>query len=116
VTLAQEWEVVGEVGVTKFVFVSPEGLKDKHFVAQVLHAITNKYPKGALQVFIYDDKAYTPRGFPMTDKQMLHQRARYNRNPSTSLSEFAWISVVDAKSSPPKLKETKANIGPGSAD
>lgn len=114
--LAQEWEIVGEVGVTKFVFVSPQGLKDKHLVAQVLHVIADKYPDGILEVLIYDDKAYTPKGFPMTDKQMLHQRARYSRNPNTGLSEFAWSSVIDAKNSPPKLKETRANIRPGFAD
>jgi hypothetical protein len=54
-------------------------------------------------------------GVPMTDKQMLHQRARYNRNPNTGLDEFAWVTVLNAKTSPPTMKETVADIRPGFA-
>ena len=52
----------------------------------------------------------------MTDKQMLHYRARYNYNPSTRLEEFAWVFVVNAKVSPPKLKESKDHIRPGTVE
>lgn len=119
---AQEWEVVDRSGIVRFVYVAPEGLKDKQFVAQVLHAIMRKEVgldqktgrwRGAAQIMLFDDKRYTPRGFPMTDKQMHHYRARYNYNPSTKLEEFAWVSVANAKASPPKLKETKDRIRPG---
>lgn len=123
--VAQNWEVVGQAGIVRFVYMAPEGLKDKQFVAQVLSTIMRKqiglnsqtgHWRGAAEILLFDDKRYTPQDFPMTDKQMLHQRARYNYNPNTGFEEFVWVSVVNDKASPPKLKETKADIRPGFAE
>lgn len=115
--LAQEWEVVGKFGYTRTVYVAPEGIKDKHFIAQLLHSTIAKEGRAnPIQVRLFDDKRYTPRGFPMTNRQMLHWKARYNFNPFTKLERFVWISVSDPKSSPPELKEITANIRPGYAE
>lgn len=113
----QEWAVVGQSGVVQFVYVSPAGLKDKFFVAQLLQALVSKAPTAkAIEILMFDERQSTPRAYPMTDAQMLHQKARYNRNPNTRFEEFVWVAVVNAKTSPPKLKETRASIKPGFAE
>ncbi len=114
---AQEWEVVGKFGYIRTVYVAPEGIKDKYFIAQLLHSTMAKEGRTKpVQVMLFDDKRYTPIAFPMTDTQLLHWKARYNFNPFTKLERFVWISVSDPKSSPPELKETTANIRPGYAE
>lgn len=113
----QEWEQVASFGAVITVFVSPAGLKDNAFVAQVLHFIINKIGRNRpVQIMLFNDKANTPSGLPMTDRQMLHQKAQYNFNPNTKFEEFVWIKTIDAKSSPPKQDTVTANIRPGYAE
>jgi len=113
----QEFTIVAQSGVAHFVYVSPSGLQDNNFVAQVLDAVTRRHGKGrAIQVMMFDDKQYTPHGFPMTDAQMKHQRAQYNYNPNTNYERFVWLTVANPSSSPPELKETEAKIRPGYTD
>jgi hypothetical protein len=113
-----------------FVYVSPDGLKDEAFIAEMLQAVVHKHGKGnadpahgaaqaeraAVRVLLFDDKSYTPSGLLMTDAQMLHQKAEYNYNFNTKFEEFVWITVTDPDSSPPELKRTKANIRPAYAE
>jgi len=106
-----EWRVVSTVGSVKMVYMSEEGLKDKNLIAQALHSIVGS--RESVQVFFFDERASTPMGFPMTDKQMLHWKAKYSRNLNTGHEEFSFIEVVNPQSSPPGLKETKASIRPG---
>jgi len=111
-----EFEIIGQFGVVQTVYVSPPGLGDRFFVAQVLHAISSKVSTGSiLEILVFDDRNFTPQGLPMTDEQMKHFRARYNRNPNTGLDRFAWVRVVDANSSPPGLAESDDSIRPGDA-
>lgn len=113
----QEYEIIGQAGMTYFVYVSDAGLKDKYFVAQALDVVTRKHGKNrVIQVMMFDDKRFTPHGFPMTDAQMRHQKAQYNFNPNTDYEQFVWITVENPNSSPPQLKQTKADIRPGYAD
>lgn len=115
--LIQEWKLIGSFGMIRTLYVSPYGLKDKFFVAQVLHAVVTKEAASKpIQVMMFDDPGFTPQGFPMTDAQMLHLKAQYNKNPTTKHERFVWISVSDAKSSPPGLKETEVPIRPGYAE
>jgi hypothetical protein len=119
--LAQEWKIVGEIGLdgmTKFVYVEPEGLNDKDFMAQVLLAIENKSTnhRAALNVSFFDDLRYTPAAFPMTNKQMLHWKARYTNNPNSGVKEFVRIKITDAKADPPRFTEEKTKIVPGYAE
>ena len=114
--IVPEWKVIGEIGAVRTVYVAPDGFRDKHFIAQVLQVVIAKTDQARpVQVMMFDDQRFTPQGLPMTDAQMLHLKAQYNRNPGTRLEKFVWISVVDSKSSPPKLKETEARIRPGFA-
>ena len=113
----QEWELVGKSGRGFFVYVSPDGMSDKFFVAQVLQAVVQKEGKSQiLQVMMFDDKRFTPRAFPMSDAQMLHQKAQYNWNPHNSVEQFLWIKVKSAERSPPELEYTEAEIRPGYAE
>ena len=115
--IVPEWEVVGQFGIVRTVYVSPNGLRDKSFVLQVLRIVTDKYEKSKpIQVMFFDDKRNTPKRLPMTDPEMLHWKAQYNRNPNTNYERFVWISVTDPKSSPPKVKETEEEIGPVYSD
>ena len=112
-----EHEVVGQAGMAYFVYVSPDGLEDKFYVAQVLDVISREHGKDKIiLVMMFDDKRHTPRGFPMTDTQMKHQKAQYNYNPHSKHEKFVWITVLDADSSPPEMKHTSAEIRPGFAD
>lgn len=108
VTGKKEWAIVGQQGSGYFVFVSDEGLRDRTYVAEVLRQVVAKHGKRKMiQVMLFDSKMFTPKGFPMSDVEILHQRAQYNFNPNSGLDEFSWVTVVDKKSSPPKTKETK---------
>jgi hypothetical protein len=112
-----EFQIVGRFGLVQTVYVSPAGLDDRYFVAQVLHAISSKVNRASiLEILVFDDRKFVPQGLPMTDDQMKHWRARYNRNPNTGLDRFAWIRVEDATVSPPSLIETTDSIRPGYAD
>ena len=113
----QEWNVVAKAGLTYMVYVSPAGLKDKFFVAQVLNAVMNQSDKTRpVEINLYDNKQLTPRRFPMTDQQMLHWKAQYNKNPNNGYEEFGWITITNSKTSPPDFKKTTANIRPGYAE
>lgn len=113
----KEFEVIAEFGVVKTVYMSPAGLKDKNYVAQALHSIMRKHDqRKPIQVMFFNSRRHTPVGMPMTDDQMLHQRAQYNKNPNTGFEEFVWVTVKNSKVSPPDMKHTKANIRPGYAE
>lgn len=114
---AKEFAIVAEFGMVKTVYMSPDGLKDKNYVAQILHNIVNKHgQRKPIQVMFFDNRRHTPVGIPMTDDQMLHQRAQYNKNPNTGFEEFVWITVKNSRVSPPDMKHTKAGIHPGYAE
>jgi hypothetical protein len=113
----QEWRVIGEFGSVRTVYVSPAGLRDRQFLAQVLHAIDVKERSPRLlEVWFFDDPQHAPQGVPMTDAQMLHWRAQYWRNRNTGLEKFEWYTVTNAKASPPDLSVKVDNIRPGYAE
>ena len=115
--IMHEWKLIGEIGAVRTLYVAPEGLRDKYFVAQLLQVVIPKTGQALpVQIMLFDDQRFTPQRLPMTDVQMLHLKAQYNSNPSKRLEKFVWISVVDSKASPPKLKETEARIRPGFAE
>lgn len=104
VRTSPEWKLIGTSGISKFVCVSPQGLKDKQFLAQIL----NKVAKDTriVEVNFFDDCRSTPSSFPMTDSQMLHLKARYNFNDNSGTDRFVFIN---------NGKETPAKIRPGYA-
>ncbi len=103
------WGVVGGQGITRFVYVAPEAFNDKEFLSSLIdHLIENGDPH--MEIYCFDARNNTPAAFPMTDSQMLHWRARYLQNPNNGIKEFVFMTVTDSLSSPPKLREVKAEI------
>lgn len=88
-----EWEIVAVTGAVRFVYVPAHRLKDRAVLASALQQAAALPPTGIVEVNIFDDRASTPHGFPMTDTQMAHWRARYNRNVNTGFEQFVWIST-----------------------
>lgn len=113
----KEWSLIGSSGAVRTVYVSPQGLQDKIYVAKVLKEVVTRYgTSGPIQVMIFNDRRFTPSHLPMTKAQMLHQKAQYTKNPYTAIEEFVWISVENSQTSPPAMKHTRANIRPGRAE
>ncbi|MFQ6052369.1 MAG: hypothetical protein ACE5K4_11860 [Candidatus Hydrothermarchaeota archaeon] len=112
--MAKEWELIESFGAVRTVYMSPTGLKDKYFIAQVLRKLVDR--KKPVQVMFFDNKKYTPRELPMMDDQMLHWKAQYNFNPNTDFEKFIYIEITDPNSSPPGVKAVEANIRPGYAE
>jgi len=108
---SQQWQIIAEPGLSAMVYVSPEGIKDKNFVAQVLQSVMNSAPRKPIQIMLFDDKDFTPTGFPMTDSQMLHWKGTYYSKPNI----FYWNVITNPYASPPEWKETETNIKPGYA-
>ena len=109
-----EWKKIGSFGAITTVYMSPHGLSDKHYIAQVLHTLRSQ--RSIQQIWFFDDKSKTPTGVPMTDQQMLHWRAKYSINRNTGHEEFVFIKISDSKTSPPGIREEKASIRPGYAE
>lgn len=106
----KEWELVSSFAKIRMVYMSPAGLKNKDYIAQILTQLVDK--KDIIQVLFFDNKKYTPLDYPMTDEQLLHWKANYNFNPNTGHERFVFIEITNPKASPPDLKEIEANIRP----
>ena len=126
-TPPEEWEIIAGSRSIWTVYVSPAGLKNRDFIAQILHSLVTQHVPNLtnktsgevgkiFQVMFFDDKTFAPKVLPMTDAQMLHLKARYNQNDFTKFKQFVWIKIVNPKASPPDWKEIKDNIHPGHAD
>ena len=86
------WVVVGKPGLTRLVYASPKVLADRKLTARMLYYCMIDIPGPIAQVFVFDDRRFTPANLPMTDAQMKHWRVRYNRNRNTKLEEFVWVA------------------------
>jgi len=107
----KEFEIIAQFGRTVTVYMSPAGLEDKYYVAQALHQVVRENPR-VIMVHFYNSKQHTPKGLPMTDEQMIHQKATYNNQTE----KFHWITTTNPDVSPPERKLTDAYIGPGYAE
>ncbi len=106
-----EWGKVAEFGMITTVWISPDGLKDKNYIAQILHQVKQKKPNNA--VWFFDDQRFAAKGVPMTDQQMLHWVGLYDKAQS---SVFCYVQITDKTSSPPETKLIKTGIIPGYAE
>jgi hypothetical protein len=113
----RSWELVsGAEGPVKLVFVPPEEIEDEDQLARIFRELARSHPdQRPFQVMIFDDRAATPRRWPLTHRQMLSWRARYFFNPESGYEEFAWIDVIDPETVPPTLGERPASISRASA-
>jgi hypothetical protein len=106
-----EWGTVAEFGMITTIWISPDGLKDKNYIAQILHQIGQKKPNNA--VWFFDDQRFAAKGVPMTDQQMLHWVGLYDKVQS---SVFCYVQIANKASSPPEIKLIKTGIMPGYAE
>lgn len=106
----KEWELVSSFAKIRMVYISPAGLKDKDYIAQILAHLVDE--KDIIVVQFFDNKKCTPLNYPMTDEQMLHWKATYNFNPNNGYERFVFIEVTNPQTSPPDLKEIEAKIKP----
>jgi hypothetical protein len=113
----QPWKVVGSQGQGQFVFVEAEKVHDRVLMAQILQAIVGQKSKVTkpVQIMFFNKESETPRAFPMTDSQMLHEVAQYNYNPNNGYEDFVWITIANSKSSPPEQDTKTDDISPGIA-
>jgi hypothetical protein len=102
------WIVVGKPGLTRLVYASPKVLADRALMARMLYYSALDVRGPTVQVFVYDDRRFTPSDLPMTDAQMKHWRARYSRNRNTGLEEFVWVTSTGRG----KTKERPDSIRP----
>jgi hypothetical protein len=105
-----EWELVATKGVRKFVYMSPEGLADREFLSSVLRYLVDRNQVN--NILFFDDKPLTARSTPMSDAEMLHQRAQYEYNPNTGHEIFCFLEVTDATASPPEQRIIESDIRP----
>jgi hypothetical protein len=101
------WVVVGKPGLTRLVYASPKVLADRNLTARMLYYSLVDVPGPVAQVFVFDDRRFTPAALPMTDAQMKHWRVRYNRNRNTKLEEFVWVTWAGGQT-----KERRDTIRP----
>jgi hypothetical protein len=106
-----KWNIVSHFGMITTVWIAQDSIKDKFFIAQILHQVDQKYRNNS--VWFFDNKEHTPRGVPMTDDQMLHWVGLYDPAQSDT---FSYVEVTDVTSSPPTIKTIKTSIRPGFAE
>jgi hypothetical protein len=105
-----KWELVATKGFRKFVYMSPEGLADKAFLSSVLRYLVDRSQVN--NILFFDDRDLMARSTPMSDVEMLHQRAQYEYNPHTGHEVFYFVEVTDATTSPPDQRIIESDIRP----
>lgn len=110
--IVPQWGVVGKASGLRTVYITPDGLRDRLFVSQVLRRVIERGPAGVrIEVLIFDDPRNTPSGRPRHRKQWEHLRARYLWDPIAQVERFVWVQVVDPGGRPPRLREREDAIG-----
>src|SRR5258706_14185843 len=92
---AAVWELVGQSGPLRMVYIAPGRVKDTKLLAtivdDVIHRSGGEHP---LQIDIFDDREQTPTVRPYTASQKLHQRAKFNFNPANGMRRFVWVTYA----------------------
>ena len=114
----KEWDLVGQLRKDVIVYISPEGLEDRQFIAHVLwFALEMQGGRERIEIDIFDDREHAPSpGLPMTNEQERHWQARYVFDAKHELDQFNWISLRDPDAVPPEIVSTPDDISPRSPD
>jgi hypothetical protein len=111
---AQPWELVGEAGWVKMVYVEPTRIKDTKLIAQIVNELIDRFGTAhPLQFDFFDDRSQTPTTKPYQTAQRQHHRAKFNINPITNLRRFVWIDLVPFDPNQPmmvKPRETEEKL------
>ncbi|MCX5753149.1 MAG: hypothetical protein NTW97_05820, partial [Candidatus Krumholzibacteria bacterium] len=86
------------------------GLADKEFLSSVLRYLVDR--RQVNNILFFDDRVLMARSTPMSDVEMLHQRAQYEYNPHTGHERFYFVEVTDATTSPPDQRIIESEIRP----
>ena len=105
------WEIVGQVGVLKMVYVEPARVKDTKFLAKIVDDMIVRFgTQRPMQIDFFDDREQTPATRPYAASQKRHQRAKFNFNPANGLRRFVWVDYAPVDPNEPaklKLSETE---------
>src|SRR5262245_61969281 len=109
------WELLGQAGPVKTVYVEPAKIKDTKLIAKIVDDLIHRFGAEApMQVDFFDDREQTPATRPpYTADHKAHHRAKFNFNPKTGLRRFVWVSYVPADPNQPgklKLSETEETL------
>ena len=85
------YEIVGDFGDVKTVYMSPENLKDTDLVGRVLGEIVDESVM-VVQVDFFDDRNATPGRYPMTDNELAHWRAQYTFSRQYNEEKFMYVT------------------------
>lgn len=85
------YEVIGEFGAVKTVYMPIEQIQDQNYIGRVLGEIVDP-SEMTIQVDFFDDINSTPGRYPMTDTELAHWRAQYNFNRDSNYERFIYIT------------------------
>jgi len=91
IPLVSDYEVVGEFGIVKTVYMPIEKIQDQDCIGHALGKIVDP-SETMIQVDFFDDRSSTPGRYPMTDSELAHWRAHYNFNRQTGYEGFIYIT------------------------
>ena len=108
------WELVGQAGPLKMVYVEPARVKDTKVLAKIVDEMIVRFgTQGPLQIDFFDDREQTPATRPYAASQKRHQRAKFNFNPAYGLRRFVWVNYAPSDPNEPaklKLSETEETL------
>ena len=89
---APAWELIGNLGRVKTVYVEPAHIKDKDVLAAAVKSLLDQFGKEqAIEINFFDEKTFTPRTLPFGAATRSHHKAKFNLNPATQLKKFVWV-------------------------
>ena len=102
---AAGWELVGQAGALRMVYVEPARVKDTKILAKIVDDLILRFgTERPMQIDFFDDREQTPATRPYTAGQRAHHRAKFNLNPKNGLRRFVWVDYVADPDEPAKLK------------
>ena len=110
----QPWELVGESGRVKTVYVEPARIKDTKLIARIVDDLMARFGvAGPMQIDFFDDRALTPTAPPYQQAQRIHLKAKFNFNPQNGMRRFVRIDLVPVDPNQPmrvKPRETEEKL------
>jgi hypothetical protein len=108
---APAWELVGNLGRVKTVYVDPARIKDKQILASAVKNLLDKAGRqSALEVNFFDDRVAAPRTLPFPPGSRRHHRAKFNFNPANGMKKFVWVQPADPAAPDGKPKYTEDSL------
>lgn len=111
---AAGWEMVGQVGALKMVYVEPARVRDTKFLAKIVDDMIVRFgTQRPMQIDFFDDREQTPATRPYAASQKRHHRAKFNLNPANGLRRFVWVEYAPVDPNEPtklKLSETEETL------